>query len=127
MTTALLVNGVTYLYPETGDLLWGGQATNWAIAITNGTLQKAGGAFQLTADVDFGPTFGLLAPYFKTDTTIPATAGVFRLSNTDSIAWRNFANNGNNILAVDASDNLTYNGGQFITSNGTIDCGFYTG
>jgi hypothetical protein len=110
MALNLVVNGVTYQYPETGDETWGDQATSWAQAITNGVLQKSGGLFQLTADVDFGSTKGLTANYFNSRTTTISTAGVLRLAKTDSIGWRNNANGGNLILGIAATDRLQYAG-----------------
>lgn len=113
MSVVLTINGQTYDYPTTGDQEWGPEATDWASAVTVGMLQKAGGLFQLLAEVDFGSSFGLKSIYFKSRTTNPASAGQLRLASADTIAWRNNANNGNLLLAVDASDNLTYNGNQF--------------
>lgn len=68
------------------------------------------GTFSLTGDVSFGPTFGLVSQYFKTATTIPATAGFIRLSKTDSIDWRNNANSADLALAINGSDQLTFAG-----------------
>jgi len=60
MSVALTVNGVLFNYPTAGEPPgWGTIATNWASAITTGVLQKAGGSFTLTAEADFGPTYGL--------------------------------------------------------------------
>ncbi len=65
MAVNLTINNVTFAYPELSDsppdVDWGISATNWAIAVTQGMLQKAGGAFTLTSEVDFGASFGLKA------------------------------------------------------------------
>lgn len=111
MSVNLTVNGTTYAYPSTGDEQWGTVATNWASAVTSGMLQKAGGTFTLTADANFGASFGLLAAYFSTRSSTPSTAGQFRMANADTgIGWRNAANSGNLLLTVDSSNRLTYNG-----------------
>lgn len=110
MSIALVVNGVTFNYPETGDTNWGVQATAWANAVTSGMLQKAGGAFTLTAEVDFGATYGLKTAYYKTQTSNISTAGQFRLARADVISFRNQANSGNLDLGVNSSDVLTFNG-----------------
>lgn len=131
MPVTYTVNGVGYSYPIPGDPPpWGSGATNWAGAITTGTLQKAGGTFTLTADVNFGANFGVLSKYFTSTTTNAATAGQFRLAKTDTVDWRNNANSGNLALGIDTSDQLTFNGSVVIpgtvgaantvlTSNGT--------
>lgn len=71
-------------------------------------MQKAGGTFTLTADVDFGATYGLKSVYFKSRNT-PSTAGIVRLGNNESVGWRNAANNANLELKVNASNVLEFN------------------
>lgn len=110
MSVPLSVNGETYNYPETGDTDWGSDATDWAEAVTVGTLQKAGGLFQLLDEVDFGTAFGVKSLYYKTRSSNIATIGQFRLANDDLICWRNNANDGDLSLTVDASDALNFNG-----------------
>ena len=110
MAVTLDINGIYYYYPEVGDLNWGSDATDWATAVTSGMLQKAGGTFTLTAEVDFGTGFGLKSLYYKTRTTSPATAGQFRLARADVISWRNQANSANLDLSVDATNTLLFNG-----------------
>lgn len=129
MSVSLNVNGSTFNYPQTGDQNWGPDATNWAIAVTNGMLQKAGGLFQLLSEVDFGSSYGIKSLYFSSRSTDIADAGILRLSNTDAVAFRNFANDGNLLLGVDASDNLTFNGTSFqgsisVADTATIDLDF---
>ena len=122
MAIPLVVNGQTFEYPVNFDESWGIDATGWAQAVTNGMLQRQGGNFPLTADVNFGASFGLKAAYFETRLTNPATSGLIRLSKTDTIEWRNNANTADNILAVDGSDNLTFNGSTFGTG-GNVNTG----
>jgi hypothetical protein len=107
----LSVNGAVFNYPVNFDTGWGIDATGWAQAVTAGMLQKAGGTFPLTADVDFGDSFGLIATYFTSDAINPATSGTLRLASADpGVGFRNNANNANLILTTDASDNLLFNG-----------------
>ncbi len=110
MSQNLVINGVTYQYPETNDTDWGDQATQWAVAVTQGMLQKAGGTFTLTSELDFGTSFGIKSLYYKSRGTNPADAGILRLSNAENVAWRNAANSGNNTLTTDGTDRLVYNG-----------------
>jgi|ERR1700676_1065767 len=113
MSTPVVYGGVTYNIPSFGDGGYAQGAGNlslYLIALATGSLTTGGGPFTLLADVNFGTSFGLLAKYFTSVSANPASAGVLRLSNTDNIEWRNFANNGNDVLAVNASDQLTYNG-----------------
>lgn len=111
MSVNLTVNGTVYAYPSTGDEQWGSVTTNWASAVTTGMLQKAGGTFTLTADVNFGATFGLLSAYFSSRSSNPSSSGQFRLANADTgIGWRNAANSGNLLLTVNSLNYLTFNG-----------------
>lgn len=110
MTTTVTINGQNFEYPVTGDTGWGGPATAWAQAVSLHLLQKTGGTFTLSADVDFGASFGLISPYYKSSTTPRAGVGTLRLANTDDIAWRNFANSADLLLSV-GTDNLIEFGG----------------
>lgn len=119
MSIPLTINGAVFEYPVDFDENWGVDATGWAQAVTNGMLQMAGGSFPLTADVNFGPNFGVVSQYFSTRSTLPATSGTVRLSSADAgVAWRNNANNGNLILTTNASDQLLYNGNPIATGGG---------
>ncbi len=111
-------SGATYSIPDVGDFGWGQSVTNFLVAIPNGVVPTAG-TFTLTGDLNFGASFGLLSKYFTSLTSNPATAGVLRLAKTDTIDFRNNANSGNNVLAVDSSDRLTYNG-SVLASGGTV-------
>lgn len=110
MSVALVINGTTYDYPETGDNDWGPEATDWAAAVTSGMLQKAGGLFQLLAEVDFGTAFGVKSLYLKSRTASPASSGQIRLAKTDVISFRNNAGDGNLSIGISASDVLQFNG-----------------
>lgn len=111
MAIPLTINGVTFQYPNQFDLNWGPTLTNWSSAVTTGMLQKAGGSFTLTAEVNFGASYGLLAPYFKSSASNIASTGVLRLANASSgVVWRNFLGSADLALTVNASNQLTFNG-----------------
>jgi hypothetical protein len=124
MATSVTLNGVTYSVPAPGESrTWGSSLSSYLIAISTATLQKSGGAFTLTADANFGATKGLISVYFKSYTSNLAgniaTTGVLRLGNAETIAWRNQANNANKALAVNASDELEYDGVKVPTISST--------
>jgi len=109
---------VSYLVPAYGDIGYAQGAGNlsaYLIAIAAGSFQQTGGNFTLTADANFGPTYGLLAAYYKSRTANTAAAGNIRLARTDTINWRNNANLADLPLAVSASDRLTFNGTELGT------------
>jgi hypothetical protein len=90
MATVLTFNGSSYSVPAYNDGGWAqgtGNLSLYLVAIAAGTLQTTGGTFTLSAEVDFGSTYGLKLPYIKTATATPATAGVVRLALTDTICW----------------------------------------
>lgn len=120
MAIPLTINGITYQYPVNQDEGWGPDATKWAVAITQGTLQKSGGLFTLTADVDFGAAFGIKSLYYKTRSSSIATAGNFRLANTDLIVYRNAANSGNLNFGAGSSDAIpAWNGVDLVNLTAT--------
>lgn len=121
MGTSVNLNGVSYSIPAVGESSWGTQVRNYLIALATGTLTKAGGSFTLTAETDFGASYGLKAVSYKSRGTV-ASAGVFRLGNAESIGWRNAANSGDKLLKVNASDALEYDGNPILTlANGAAD------
>lgn len=96
MATAIVINGVTYQQPDQGTPPpWGDDQAEIIAALASTTLQKSGGTFTLTAETDFGGTYGLKSKYYKTKGTNIASAGEFRLANAEVISWRNQANNAN--------------------------------
>ncbi len=110
MSTPVTFNNIVYPVPVQGDVRWGPALTRYLVALGTYALSPAGGSFPLTADVNFGTSFGLVGKYLSSTTASPATAGVLRLAKTDSIGWKNNGGSGNNLLAVNGSDLLTYNG-----------------
>lgn len=114
MGTTVNLNGTNYTIPAVGEGNWGTQVTNYLIALSTGVLQKAGGSFTLTADADFGATYGLKSAYFAARSA-GASAGFLRAANNTSVSWRNAANNADLNLKVNASDILEYNGNPLVT------------
>ncbi len=120
MSQTITWNGQSYPIPVQGDAApWGTFITTFLVAIPAGALQKTGGSFTLTADTDFGATFGLKSAYYKSRAATPAAAGVVRLGNLETISWKNAGGSGDKALTVNASDDLTYAGTK-ITISGAI-------
>lgn len=117
MATSVIFNGVTYSVPATGEDAWGANVSNYLIAIASGALQKTGGTFTLTAELNFGAGFGIKSLYYGSRTANGATAGILRLAVADLIAWRNNANGANLTLGVNGSDQLVFNG---VTLSGSV-------
>lgn len=113
MATPITFNGSAYSIPAYGDAGWAqgaGNLSSYLIAIAAGTLQTTGGNFTLSADVNFGATYGVLAKYFTSVTASPATAGAVRLALADTVDW----GPANNALGVSGTD-LQWNGSKVLT------------
>lgn len=121
MSTNVTLNGVTYAIPAEGDSGWGTVLSNYFIAIASGVLQKSGGTFTLTAETDFGATYGLKTAYLKSQAANPSGVGIVRLGNTEAVGWRNAANNGNLSLTVNGSDALQFNGTSLPLSGSIVN------
>jgi hypothetical protein len=115
MSVSVTFNGTSYTIPTFREQGWATQVTSWIQAVSSGSLQTTGGAFTLTADLNFGASFGLLAAYFSGRTNA-STAGLLRLGNTETIGWRNAANSANLLLGVDGSNRLYF--GSMLLSDG---------
>lgn len=116
MSQNVTVNGTTYAFPVRLETGWGTVVTNWAAAVSNSTLQKNGGTFTLTAEANFGATYGLKSAYFKSQGTNISSAGIVRMANAESVGWRNAANGADLLLKVNASDQLEFNGNPLAAS-----------
>lgn len=110
MSIPVVVNGVTFDFPEPGDANWGQEVTDWAAAVSASTLQKTGGSFTLEAEVDLGAAFGIKGPYWKSRSTPIASGGAVRLARADTVRWRNQGDSADLELGVDASNALTFAG-----------------
>lgn len=120
MPVNVVINGVTYPFPINFDEGWGTNVTQWAQAVSQHLLQKTGGLFTLSAEVDFGATFGLRTAYYKSRATNVAAAGAIRLGNTDVIAFRNAANSADVVLGVNTSNQLTFEGNVLLAAAGAF-------
>lgn len=113
--------GTTYTIPSTGETDWSGptKVDGFLTSVASNALSKAGGNFTLTADANFGASFGLLAPYFSARTNA-ASSGFLRLDNGGSVSWRNAANSANLPLSVNSSNELVFNGTTLVNSSGIL-------
>ncbi len=108
---SLVVNGVTYSFPDVDDQNWGQNVTDWATAVSTSMLQKTGGYFPLTAETSFGNSYGLASLYFKSVSLPAAASGFMRLGSSDTIHWRNYANSLDVSLGISSvTNNLQFNG-----------------
>jgi hypothetical protein len=126
-SVTVTVNGTNYTIPQTNEKGWGTNVTNWIQAMSANTLQPSGGAFTLTADADFGASFGLKALYLKSETANIAGAGVLRLANADGIGWRNIGNAADLVLKPAADGILNYNGVALLRSGFVVDADIASG
>ena len=116
MATNINFNGQVFSIPAEGDDGWATALSNYFIAISTGALQKSGGTFSLTSEIDFGNTYGAKIAYLKSKATNPAGAGFLRLGNLETLAWRNNANGADLALSVGADDILKFNNNPIIYS-----------
>lgn len=120
--TSVSFNGTSYSVPEVGEENWGGVAgvDGLLVALATHSLQKTGGTFTLSADVDFGASAGLKSIYYKSRASSLPTTGILRMGNTETIAWRNAADSANVTLYVDSSNALNFNGTRVMNSLGVV-------
>lgn len=106
-----LSNSVTgvKLANATGTVILDVDTTNSRVGINNSSP---------TTDLDI--TGEVKATDFLTASISPASTGVLRLAHTDVIAWRNFAGSGDDVLASDGSDDLTWKGNVIATGAGAV-------
>jgi len=123
MSVSVNVNNSVYVIPQTNETGWGDAVTSWIQAISSATLQKNGGTFTLTAEIDFGATYGLKSAYYKSRGTNLSSTGIFRLANTEGIGWRNAANDADLLLKANASNRLEYDSEVIptLTSTDTLE------
>lgn len=123
MSTPVTYVAQQYNVPAFQDTGWAqgaGNLSSYLIALATGSLTLSGGNFPLTADANFGGSFGLVSLYYKTRTANLASTGQFRMARTDFIAWRDAGNTADLELAVNASDQLTFNGFVIASSSGAL-------
>lgn len=120
MATVVSWNGTSYTVPAIGERTWAGTARvdGLLVALATYGLQRSGGSFTLSGDVDWGNVAGHVAKWYKSNTANVATTGVVRFANNEGIAWRNAANGANLLLKVNASDALEFDGS--VVRSGTV-------
>lgn len=126
MAFTVFLGSTAYSIPEAGEVGWSDSLVSYLRALATAFPQIRGGTYPLTGELDFGTTFGIKAPYFKSATANPASTGVLRLAAPDSIGWRNNANAADLALAIDNLDNLTWSG-SIIGGHGVSFTGASTG
>lgn len=112
-------NGTTYPLPSVGDRIYATYINTFLTAVANNALAKSGGTFTLTADVNFGASYGPVVAYIKSRSSNIASTGVFRLANDEGIAWRNAANSANLLLKLNSSNRLELDGVAIPTISST--------
>lgn len=108
MSIVVQINGINQTIPTQGDQGWGNYTTTTLIALAQSVFPKNGGNFFLGGAVNFGQLYGLISLYFTSASVNPATSGVVRLANTDTVSWRSFDNTANISLSVDTTNNLNW-------------------
>lgn len=111
MSYNLSVNGQNYPLPSQSERNWSAQVNAFFAALAGTTLQKIGGSFTLSNEVDFGSTYGAMLSYIKSRPSNPvanpiATAGYLRLTGTDQINWKDRTGIANVIMALASSNRL---------------------
>ncbi len=113
-------SGNNYNVPTvTGDTPWTG-LSDLAVALAGKAIATGGGAYTLTADINFGASFGIISTYFKSRTANVATAGQIRLAKTDVISFRNNLNDGNIDISKNTSNELLWNGSRLLLAGGGL-------
>jgi len=115
MSQSQTFNNTVYQIPVQGDTKWAPPLTRYLAALGTYAISPAGGTYTLTADLNLGPTFGLLTAYYKSASSNIAATGIVRLAQADTVSWRNVANSADLALAVNGSNQLTFNGSTLNT------------
>lgn len=121
MATTVVYNGSQFsvpAYQDTGYAQGTGNLSSYLIALATGSLTLAGGTFTLTADANFGASFGLVSLYYTSRSSNVSTTGVLRLANTDAIGWRDSTHGSNLTLSVNSSNQLAFAGGDIALDSG---------
>lgn len=111
MATSVTFNNNTYSIPANREPRgWGTSLSAFLIDVANNSLSKAGGNFALTADINYGATYGLVSKYFKSYSSNISKTGVVRLANNEGIGWRDSTNTDgqDKVLRVSVSDRLQF-------------------
>lgn len=126
MSTPVTYVGNQYNIPahqDTGYAQGTGNLSSYLIALATGSLTLSGGSFPLTADADFGASFGLKSIYYKSRAATLASSGILRTGNNEVIfASRNAGNTADVTAKINTSDQLEFSTGmnfKFTSPDGT--------
>lgn len=105
------VAGSSYTVPADGSENWGTDVANLLVqlATSNKVLQNTSSNFPLAQDLSFGTNYGLKVQYLKSQAANPASSGILRLGNNESLSWRNQANSSDYSLKLSTSNWLQFN------------------
>jgi hypothetical protein len=118
--TSKTLGGVSHPIPLIGEDSWGPDVSTYLIAIADSCFATDGGTRSLTAELNLGTSYGLKSLYLKSTGSNPATTGVLRLANAESIVWRNAANAADLALKVNSSNVLEFNSSAVATAASTL-------
>ena len=113
MATSVTFGGITYSIPSENETGWGEQVMAFLVAVAQKTLSTSGGNFLLSGQLNFGSSFGIKLVNITSSSNNVSDAGFLRLSNTDSIAFRNSANDGNLLLEL-SSNKIRFGGSELV-------------
>jgi len=122
MSVSVSLNGSTFLIPsvrnETG---WQTQLTTWIQSVSSNTLQKIGGTFTLTADINFGTSYGVTAKFFAASSHVnftegsgpstPASGVVSAYAKTDKTLYYKDSTGAERQIATGSSSGINYASG----------------
>ncbi len=118
MTITKNINGVSVKIFETGESAWGPGTTDLLTRIVDAAIFTGSTSSKpLVADLNLGASYGILTAYVASRTSPVGTTGLVRLANGDTITWRNAANNGNIVVAVNGQNMITIDGKATIVNN----------
>lgn len=120
MPTTKTWAGTSYDLPNNREPKgWGQDVAQFLQDIADKALSTGGGAMTLTADLDLGDTYGIIAPYFKSGSATISSTGIVRFANNEGLGWRNAGNSADLILKVDSGNRLEFDGADIPTISST--------
>lgn len=122
MSVSVTLNGVSYTIPNVrGETGWQTQVTAWIQSVSSNTLQKTGGTFTLTADINFGSSYGVTAKFFAATSYInlseasapstPASGVISAYAKTDKNLYYKDSTGAERQLATGSSSGINYAAG----------------
>lgn len=119
--TVVSWGGVSHTIPDNrAPKGWGQGASAFLLDLAAKAIPTTGGLQTLTGELNFGATFGIVGPYFKSSSSNISATGVIRLANNEGLGFRNAANNADLIFKVNASNALEFNGSVIQTAGSKL-------